>query len=102
MKLIWTDQALSDLEEIEAFIANDNSRAASLVAKQVYRETFVLRRNPYLGRVGQIDGTRELVIQRYPYLAICEVVSGGVRVLSVFHTSRAWWLFLGGAGDEHS
>lgn len=102
MKLIWTDQALSDLEEIEAFTANDNPRAGSLVAKQVYRETFVLRRNPYLGRVGQVDGTRELVIQRYPYLALYEVVSEGVRVLSVFHTSRAWWLFLGGADKDRA
>jgi toxin ParE1/3/4 len=97
LKLIWTDQALSDLEEIEAYIANGNPRVASLLAKQVYRESFVLRRNPYLGRVGQIDGTRELVIQRYPYLVIYEVTSGSVRVLSVFHTSRAWWL---GGNDE--
>ncbi len=99
MKLTWTDQALSDLEKIESSIAIDNPRAASRVAKQVYRVTHALRRNPYLGRIGQIEGTRELVIQRYPYLVIYEVQPENIRVLSLFHTARAWWLDVDGADD---
>jgi len=100
LKLIWTDQALSDLEKIEAFIANDSPRAASRVAKQVYRDVRFLRRNPYLGRIGQIEGTREFVVQHFPYLVIYETLPGSVRVLSVFHTSRAWWLGMEGADEE--
>ena len=96
LKLIWTEQALSDLEEIEAFIAIDNPRAATRVAKQVYRDALVLRRNPYLGRIGQIAGTRELIIHDLPYLLVYEVhsqrVAQHVRILAVFHTARAWWL----------
>ena len=52
-----------------------------------------------LGRVGQINGTRELIIQRYPYLVIYEVQPGNIRVLSLFHTARAWWLDVDGADD---
>jgi len=70
--------------------------------REIREAVSLLQSQAMLGRIGQIDGTRELVIQRYPYLVIYEVDPGCVRVLSVFHTSRAWWLFLGGADEEFS
>ncbi len=102
MKIIWTSAAREDLRAIRAWLDERDQVAAGRVIREIREAVSLLQLQAMLGRVGQITGTRELVIQRYPYLVIYEVVSGDVRVLSVFHTSRAWWLFLGGADEDHS
>ncbi len=97
MKIIWTATAREDMRAIRAWLDERNQVAAAHVMRAIREAVSVLQSQAMLGRVGQIDGTRELVIQRFPYLVIYEVVSGDVRVLSVFHTSRAWWF---GGNDE--
>lgn len=47
-------------------------------------------RQPSIGRPGRVDGTRELVIHRYPYILVYRVTSDTVDVLSVYHDARAW------------
>jgi toxin ParE1/3/4 len=99
VKIIWTAAAREDLRAIRAWLDERNQVAAGRVIREIREAVSLLQSQAMLGRVGQIDGTRELVTQHYPYLVIYEVVSGGVRVLSVFHTSRAWWL---GDADENA
>lgn len=50
----------------------------------------MLGRNPLIGRAGQVAGTRELVISRYPYIAAYQVKGKAVEILAVVHTSRLW------------
>ena len=42
------------------------------------------------GGLGQIAGTRELVIPGLPYLVIYRVHADQVEILRVFHTARDW------------
>jgi addiction module RelE/StbE family toxin len=100
VKIIWTAAAREDLQAIRAWLDMRNQVAAGRVIREIRETVSLLNTQAMLGRVGQIDGTRELVVQHYPYLVIYEVLSGDIRVLSVFHTSRAWWLFLGGSTEE--
>ena len=45
---------------------------------------------PTLWRVGRNTGTRELVLERYPYTIVYRLTSTKIRVLAVLHQSRQY------------
>ena len=92
MKIFWTAAAREDLQAIRAWLDERNQAAAGRVIREIRETVAALQTQSMLGRIGQIKGTRELVIQHFPYLVIYEILPAGIRVLSVFHTARAWWL----------
>ncbi|CAH2406917.1 hypothetical protein MES5069_550048 [Mesorhizobium escarrei] len=46
--------------------------------------------NPFIGRVGEINGTRELVISGTPYVVAYRVKDTQIEVLFVQHGAREW------------
>jgi toxin ParE1/3/4 len=42
---------------------------------------------PESGRVGDVAGTRELVVSGIPYIVVYRVIGDSVEILRVFHTS---------------
>jgi plasmid stabilization system protein ParE len=49
-----------------------------------------LARFPEMGRPGRIEGTRELVISRTPYIAAYRILGGTVQILRVLHGAQQW------------
>jgi len=49
-----------------------------------------LQDNPEIGRPGRVDGTRERIIPRLPYIAAYRLAADAVEVLSIVHTARLW------------
>jgi len=45
---------------------------------------------PESGRPGHVEGTRELVIHRTPYIAAYRIAGDTVRILRVLHGARRW------------
>lgn len=45
---------------------------------------------PETGRPGRIEGTRELVITRTPYIAANRITGETVRILRVLHGAQLW------------
>lgn len=45
---------------------------------------------PDSGRLGRVEGTRELVITRTPYVAPYRIEGDIVRILGVIHGARIW------------
>jgi toxin ParE1/3/4 len=43
---------------------------------------------PESGRPGRVFGTRELIIDHYPYIVPYRVKEDAVEILRIFHTSR--------------
>ncbi|MDD5295969.1 MAG: type II toxin-antitoxin system RelE/ParE family toxin [Rhodocyclaceae bacterium] len=89
-KLRWLADALSDLEGIRLYIAQDSPAAARRVVSEIRRQVQVLREHPLMGRVGLLEGTRELVIGRLPYIVAYRVQGDHADILAVVHTSRKW------------
>ena len=58
MKLRYTRQALADLDEARAYIAERNPRAASATVARIRQSIDGLRMFPERGREGRIEGTR--------------------------------------------
>ena len=51
VKIIWTDNALQDLEEIAAFIEKDSPHFAKVTIRGIYNYTKILVNQPRLGRL---------------------------------------------------
>ncbi len=90
MRIEWSTAAGEDLRGIKAFIATENPVAAARVIRTIRQSALMLMDNPLIGRPGEITGTRELVIDHFPYLMIYRILEKRVRILAVFHTSQYW------------
>jgi toxin ParE1/3/4 len=87
----WTDEALDDLAELRAYIARDNPAAALRVTLAIIQSVEeMLPDHPYIGRPGRVPGTRELVIQRTPYIVPYRVQDNRIEILRVYHAARRW------------
>ncbi len=89
-QILWTLPAVEHLKEIRAHISLDSPAAASRVVKAIREQVKPLAEHPQIGRRGIIDGTRELVISRLPYLVVYQLQDDTVTVLAVVHTARNW------------
>jgi len=90
VKLVWTKAALSDLDELAAYIAEDSEQNAELVEARIQQSARLLTLLPGAGRPGRVKGTRELVVLRTPYLLVYRLQSNNIRVLRVYHGARRW------------
>lgn len=90
MKLAWSQRAASDRLAIFLWIAEDDPRAAASVDERIEQAARRLIDFPDSGRPGRVEGTRELVIARTPYVAPYKVEGDTVRILRVIHGARMW------------
>lgn len=90
MTIVFAQRAITDMEEIHAYIARRSPSSAHSVLARIRRAINRLDLFPQSGRVGRLAGTRELVVSGVPYLAIYEVQDDRVVVVRVVHTSQQW------------
>ena len=88
MQVRWTTQAANALEQIGDHIAEENPQAAYTVVNTIYQRVQQLADFPSFGRVGRLEGTRELVIPGLSYFVPYRVRDEVVEILDVIHTSR--------------
>ena len=88
MRIRYTTQARDDLVEIHSYIANENRVAAAKVIRTIREQIRILVDHPHIGRRGQIDGTRELIISHYPYILAYRVIGETIEIVTVWHTAR--------------
>ncbi len=90
MRVRWLRTALANLDEEAAYIAKDDPSAAGRVVLRILRAVELLKKNPALGRVGRVAGTRELVVADTAYIIPYRVRGDAVEILRVFHSARKW------------
>ena len=84
------EQAERDRDGIIEYIAHDNPRAAVSVGDEIERQVEMLIEFPNMGRIGRVEGTRELVVSDTPYVVAYRVKGDSVIVLRVLHGARQW------------
>ena len=91
MRIAWTRRYLIELASIGDYIGQRNPRAAARIVNDIHSKTArLLSANPFIGRVGEIKGTRELVIPGTPYVVAYRVKDNQIEVLFVQHGAREW------------
>jgi addiction module RelE/StbE family toxin len=91
LRVIWTRRYLRELTAIGDYVAERNPRAAARLVNIIHSKTqTLLSANPFIGRRGEIGGTRELVIPRTPYIVAYRVCEDAVEILFVQHGAQEW------------
>jgi len=88
-RIIWTEIALSDLQQIVDYIAKDSNRYAAAVARQVRDASRSLRRLADRGRIVPELGRsqiREVFVRSYRL--VYSVSTENVHILGVIHGAR--------------
>ena len=88
VRVRWLRTANRNLDAAIEYIARDDPDAASTVHAHIRARVAELAKHPEIGRPGRVFGTRELVIEKYPYLVPYRIRDKEVQVLRVFHTSQ--------------
>jgi len=88
--LEWSVLALGDRNAIFDYIEAESPRAAIEIDDRIREAVERLAEFPESGRPGRIDGTRELVISRAPYIVAYRIAGNAIRVLRVIHGAREW------------
>jgi len=90
VKIVWSEPARQDLRDIFLYIAEDNPNAARVLLSEIKERAILFQDNPLIGRIGRIDGTRELVITGTQYILPYRVKENQIQILAVFHAARQW------------
>jgi toxin ParE1/3/4 len=88
MRIRWSPEAADDLERIVRHIQKDKPVAARDVADIIYRGVASLKDSPLRGRIGRIEGSRELVFAPLPYIAVYRVKDGIVEISRIYHGAQ--------------
>lgn len=90
MKIRWTSIAARDLESVHEYVSEDSPTRADALVDRILSGVEVLERYPQIGRVGRVEGTRELVIGGTPFVVVYRVRHEQIEILSVLHAARKW------------
>jgi addiction module RelE/StbE family toxin len=90
MRPRWTTPATQDLYNIIRHIQRDNPNAAAKVAETLYAGCSKLLDFPRQGRRGRIEGTRELVFPRLPYIVVYRIQDQNLEILRIYHGAQDW------------
>jgi addiction module RelE/StbE family toxin len=89
-RVVWSEPALEDLEEIAEYIAADSPRYAQITITRIFERTEVLETHPSIGRMVpelEDESTRELIEGNYRIVYVLKD-HGIVYILRVLHGAR--------------
>ena len=90
LKIVWSPQAREDLLSLISYVAADNPRAATELRNRMLSKIELLAKTPHTGRPGRVPGTKELVVDKTPYLIPYRCANERLEILRVYHSSRKW------------
>jgi toxin ParE1/3/4 len=90
VRVEWRPKAREDLAAIVDYIDIDSPQAALAVFEEIQEQIGRLAQYPQMGRVGRVANTRELVINRTPYVAVYQLAEESIIILRVLHGARKW------------
>jgi addiction module RelE/StbE family toxin len=88
-RIIWSPQAIRDVESIRAFIVQDSATYADFVAQRIVAAVERLEAFPQSGRIvpeRQDPAIREVIVT--PYRIVYRFRAGVVEIVTVFRGSR--------------
>lgn len=89
MRLRYTAQAVSELDEILAYIAARSPAGASRVHARIKAVIDLLERHPQAGQRTSMPRVRRILATPYRYLIFYEQLADEVVVIGVRHSARS-------------
>lgn len=88
MRVDWLHQATRELDSLYDYVAISNPQAARRLLHAILTAVDRVSQFPTSGRLGEVTGTREVVVSGTPFRVVYRVQGSRVVVLRVFHSSR--------------
>ena len=88
MRIVWTAEAVDDLDNILAYIASQDIGAAGLIAERVLKTEEYISEFPRSAPYDKQSDTYDRYIPKTRIILTYEISGDMVRVLSAWHTSR--------------
>lgn len=88
MKLIWKPWAKNAVMQGAAYMLAENPNAAILFVDRIEERVASLCEHPYLGIIGRVDATRELMMTDFPYCIIYRLHHDVIEIIDVIHMAR--------------
>jgi toxin ParE1/3/4 len=90
LRIRITTPAQIDLRSIAEFIREKNPVAAEKTVIRVLDVVESLRTFPNSGRPGRVITTRELVVNRAPFIVVYRIHDDTIWILRVIHGAQKW------------
>ena len=90
-KIIWSDAAIADLQEIWAYLAQHDPQAAARIGRGILAHVRVLANFPYIGPAyprGSGGTLREIAVRPYRIFYDVSEDSQSIEILHVWHGAR--------------
>jgi toxin ParE1/3/4 len=78
------------LQQIVEYLHGESSGGAIPIRRRILAMVERIGQMPYSGRIGRIEGTREGVVPRSPYIVVYEIAGQAVEILGIWHGARLW------------
>ncbi len=88
MRIRWTPAAAADLQNISDYLKDHHPHYRQPTMRKLYETIRALKQWPNRGRPGRGAGTREILFQPLPYIAVCRMTEPIIEVLRVCHGAQ--------------
>lgn len=88
MRIRWTPAAAADLRSISDYLKEHHPQYRQPTLRKLYDTIRALKEWPGRGRPGREEGTREILFQPLPYVAIYRVRESTIEVLRIYHGAQ--------------
>ena len=90
MNVIWSAASVKQLQEVIDFIQGESFQGSITTRLRILETVRRVGEMPHSGRIGRVEGTRELVIPSSPYIVVYQLTAQAVEVLGIWHSARQW------------
>ena len=90
MKVRWSAAAAHDLEAAANYLFEKTPSNAAQLVRKIFDASSSLKTFPNRGRVGKVEGTRELVVSSLPYVIVYQVTGATLHIVRILHGAQDW------------
>lgn len=90
MKVRWSAAAADDLEAITNYLFDKTPSNAARLVRKIFDASSNLKIFPNRGRVGKVEGTRELVLSSLPYVIVYQITGETLHIVRILHSAQDW------------
>lgn len=89
--IIWSDDALNDVELAKKYYIQEGDKVlARHFLTEVQQKILQLYDLPHLGRIGEVFGTKELILQKFPFKVIYKIQESHLFVIAFIHQKQLY------------
>ena len=88
MKVVWSPQAIGDLEHIQEFLEQESPRGAHRIWVRIVQRVASQAAMPFAAPIDGVGPARRLVVTHTPYIVLYVVVDDELRVEAIFHSAQ--------------